>query len=154
MKITTLTLLLLLSLLSGCASVDMVSSKDSNLAKQFNPPSPNKAGVYVYRKDLHFGAALKKDVWIDKKCLGETAKGVFFYQEVEGNKEHTISTESEFPPNLLTINMKSGMLYFIEQFIQFGALVGGTGIELKDENTAKSDIATLHMAKKGNCSAN
>ena len=49
----------LISLLSGCASVEMVSSNETELAKQFNAPSDNKAGVYVYRKDTHFGAALK-----------------------------------------------------------------------------------------------
>lgn len=153
MKKILLLITVFMSLLSGCASVDMESIKDTNLAKQFNPPSPNKAGVYVYRKDSHFGAALKKDVWIDKKCIGETAKGVFFYHEVEGDKEHTISTESEFSANDLVIKMKSGMHYFVEQYLKFGFFVGGAGVEQKDENTGKKELAELNMAKKGKCDA-
>ncbi len=153
MKKSLFVIIVFMSLLSGCASVEMVPKKDSDLAKQFNPPSPNKAGVYVYRKDSNFGAALKKDVWIDKKCIGETAKGVFFYHEVEGDKEHSISTESEFSPNALMIKMKSGMLYFIEQYIKFGVFVGGAGVEQKDGDTGKTDLAELSMAKKGNCSS-
>ena len=140
------------ALLSGCASVEMESVEKSNLAKKFNAPSPNKAGVYVYREDSHFGAALKKDVYIDSKCVGETAKGVFFYHEVDGDKEHNVSTESEFSPNALMVKMKSGMHYFFEQVIKFGFFVGGADLEQKDEATGKSALAELGMAKKGTCS--
>lgn len=152
MKKLLLATTILASLLSGCASVEMESIQKSNLTKEFNAPSPNKAGVYVYRADTHFGAALKKDVWIDGKCIGETAKGVFFYHEVEGDKEHTVSTESEFSPNALVVKMKNGMLYFFQQYIKFGLFVGGAGIEQKDEATGKRGLAELNLAKKGNCS--
>lgn len=152
MKKLFFTVIIAASLLSGCATVEMESVEKSNLAKKFNAPSPNKAGIYVYRKDSHFGAALKKDVWIDKKCIGETAKGVFFYHEVDGGKEHSISTESEFSPNDLLVKMKSGMLYFFEQYIKFGFFVGGAGIEQKDAETGKKDMAELNMAIKGKCS--
>lgn len=138
-------------ILSGCASVPMESEEASNAAKQFNPPSQGKAGVYVYREDTHLGAALKKSVWIDKECIGETAKGVFFYHEVDGDKEHTISTESEFSPNDLVVTLKSGMHYFFQQFIKMGVFVGGAGLEQKDEETGKKELANLKMAKKGNC---
>lgn len=137
--------------LSGCASVPMESEEASNAAKQFNPPSKGKAGVYVYREDTHLGAALKKSVWIDKECIGETAKGIFFYHEVDGDKEHTVSTESEFSPNDLIVSMKEGVLYFFKQYIKMGVFVGGAGLEQKDEETGKKDLADLKMAKKGNC---
>lgn len=140
-----------IAFLSGCASVPMESAEASKSAKEFNSPGDNKAGVYVYRKDSHLGAALKKSVWIDKECVGETAKGVFFYQEVDGDKEHTVATESEFSPNDLIVSMKSGMLYFFEQYIKMGVFVGGAGIEQKDEATAKEELAQLNLAKKGNC---
>jgi len=140
-------------LLTGCASVEMAPKEESDLAKQFNPPSDGKAGVYVYRSDSHFGGALKKDVWINKKCIGETAKGVFFYHEVDGDKEHTISTESEFSPNDLLVKMKKGALYFFHQYIKFGLFVGGAGIEQKSETDGKKAVSTLSMAKKGKCDA-
>ncbi|NOQ82060.1 MAG: DUF2846 domain-containing protein [Methylophaga sp.] len=137
--------------LSGCASVPMESSTQTESAKEFKLPDDETAGVYVYRNDSHFGAALKKSVWMDGDCVGETAKGVFFYQEVEGNKEHTISTESEFSPNDLILYLESGKLYFIQQFIKFGAFVGGAGLEQKNTAEGKQEVSKLNLAKKGTC---
>lgn len=151
MKNVLLTTAISIFLLSGCASVPMESSKESNSAKQFNSPSPGKAGIYVYRIDTHKGAALKRSVLIDNECIGKTAKGVFFYHEVEGDKDHTISTESEFSPNDLVIYMKKGMLYFVEQYIKMGVFVGGAGLEQKGEEEGKEEVTKLNMAKKGDC---
>lgn len=110
MKKLLLTAVITTVFLSGCASVPMESSLENNAAKEFKVPTPETAGLYIYRDNSHFGAALKKSVWIDGECVGETAKGVFFYQELEGNKEHTISTESEFSPNDLVMYLESGKL--------------------------------------------
>ena len=138
--------------LSGCASVPMESAEKSSQAKQFNQPTAGMAGVYVYRPDSIGGAALKKDIWIDGECIGESAKGVFFYKEVEGNKEHKVSTESEFSPNDLIVNMAADMLYFFKQYIKIGVFVGGAGLEQQDAETGKKEIADLAMAKSGTCS--
>ena len=140
-----------ISFLSGCASVPMELEANSKLAKEFNSPGIDKAAVYIYREDTHFGAALKKSVWIDRECIGATAKGVFFYHEVIGDTEHTISTESEFSPNDLVISMKSGRMYFFKQYLKMGLFVGGAGLEQKDVETGKKEIAELKLATKGNC---
>ncbi len=137
--------------LAGCSSVPMESKETENIAKEFNAPSKDTAGIYVYRKDTFVGAALKKDVWIEKECVGQTAKGVFFYKEVPGDEKLEISTESEFSPNTLTINAKNGELYFVEQFIKMGAFVGGADLELANTDTGKSEVQRLGMAKSGNC---
>jgi hypothetical protein len=142
---------LVLSLFSGCASVPMVSGEKTELAKEFSPPSEGYAGLYIYRSG-RFGGSLKKDVWVDGRCIGETAPNVFFYEEVLGNKEHKVSTESEFSPNNLLLQTKSGMLYFIRQYIKMGVFVGGAGIELVDEAEGKETVRNLKMAKKGMCS--
>ena len=152
MKRKLLSGVIAISFLSGCASVPMESEEKSNFVKQFNSPSPDTAGVYVYRSNTVVGGALRKDVWIDKECIGETARGIFFYHEVEGDQDHTISTESEFSPNDLVINTETGELYFIEQFIKMGVFVGGAGLEQKDTETGKKEISKLKLAKKGTCS--
>ena len=152
MNFIKLPITILICLLYGCASVPMESAELSTLAKEYNPPESGKSGIYVYRKDTAFGAALKKDVWIDGKCIGETARGVFFYHEVEGDQNHTISTESEFSPNDLIIFMQSGMHYFVEQYIKFGAFVGGAGVKEVDEAEGKTELTGLKKARKGNCS--
>lgn len=136
---------------SGCSTVPLEPEEVSQAAKLFKNPSEGKAGLYVYRNSF-VGQALKKDIWIDNKCLGESANNVFFYQDIKGDEEHKISTESEFSPNELVLKTESGKNYFIRQYIKMGVFVGGANLEMVDEEEGKKAIAELDMAKKGICS--
>ena len=138
-------------LMTGCASVNMASKEESDKAKQFAAPNPGNAGLYVYR-DSFVGKALKKDIWVNGKCLGESASDVFFYTQVEGGKTHKIETESEFSPNALEVFMEAGKNYFIRQFIKLGAFVGGADLEQIPEEQGKAAVAPLGMAQPGTCS--
>ena len=148
--LTTIAVTVLLA--TGCTSVPMESKERSELAKQYNSPSEGKAGLYVYRSGS-FGGALKKDVWLNGKCVGETAPNMFFYEEIEGNTEHKVSTESEFSPNDLLVKTESGKNYFVSQYIKMGVFVGGAGVELVDEEKGKKQVSKLDMAIKGKCSS-
>jgi hypothetical protein len=139
------------SFLSGCASVPMETKEQGEMAKKFNPPAEGSAGLYIYRSGS-FGGALKKDIWVNGKCIGETAPNVFFYEEVKGDSEHKVSTESEFSPNDLLVNTETGKNYFVRQYIKMGVFVGGAGVELVDENKGKGEVRKLKMATKGSCS--
>ncbi len=152
MKIVSVVFLTATLVISGCASVDMASKAESEKAKEFNPPSQGRAGVYIYR-DSFVGKALKKDVWIDGKCVGESAPDVFFYTEVEGGKTHKVDTESEFSPNTLELMFEAGKNYFLRQFIKMGVFVGGAGLEQIAEDEGKTAVSNLDMAKPGKCSA-
>ena len=143
-------LVLFVVMLSGCASVNMASKEESDKAKQFAAPSAGNSGLYVYRNSF-VGKALKKDLWVDGKCLGESASDVFFYTQVEGGKKHKIETESEFSPNPLEVFMESGKNYFIRQFIKLGAFVGGADLEQIPEEQGKADVAKLGLAQSGTC---
>lgn len=138
-------------LFAGCASIPMESAEKSDRAKTFASPANGNAALYIYRSGGP-GGALKKDVLVDGKCIGETAPNIFFYEEVKGGMEHKVSTESEFSPNDLLVNTESGKNYFVQQFIKFGVFVGGAGLELIDEEEGKKEVAKLQMAAKGNCS--
>ncbi|APW38233.1 hypothetical protein RD110_14345 [Rhodoferax koreense] len=146
----TISLALSALLLTGCASVNMATTKESDAAKQFTAPSAGVSGLYVYRNSF-VGKALKKDIFVDGKCLGESASDVFFYAQIEGDKKHKIETESEFSPNALEVFMESGKNYFIRQFIKLGAFVGGADLEQIPEEQAKADIAKLGLAQPGTC---
>lgn len=122
----------------------------SDQAKQFDVPGPGNAGLYVYRNSF-VGKALKKDLWVDGKCLGESASGVFFYTQVEGNKKHKIETESEFSPNALELFVETGKNYFVRQFIKIGAFVGGADLEVIPEEQGKTDVTQLGLAQPGTC---
>ncbi|MCL2029392.1 MAG: DUF2846 domain-containing protein [Deltaproteobacteria bacterium] len=135
----------------GCASVPLQSPEMTAKAKEFAPPPPDKAGLYIYR-DSFAGQALKKDIWVNGECVGESANNVFFYHQVPGDREHTIATESEFSPNELKIMAQKGLNYFIRQYIKIGVFVGGANLEVVDPETAKKAIAKLNMAVGGICS--
>jgi len=137
-------------LVTGCASVPMESKEASDQAKKFAPPSQGQAGLYIYRTS-GVGGALKKDITVDGKCIGESAPNVFFYEEAKGNQEHTIATESEFSPNEIKLSLESGINYFIRQYIKMGAFVGGANLEVVSESEGKEAIQNLEMAKKGTC---
>lgn len=139
------------SLLVGCASVPTESTERTEMATKFSPPSNGNAGLYIYRSG-HFGGSLKKDIWVDGECIGESAPNVFFYDEVSGDQEHKISTESEFSPNDLVVNTDSGRNYFVQQYIKMGVFVGGANLKLVDEEEGKKAVEKLKMAKRGHCS--
>lgn len=138
------------ALFTGCASVNMAPQEASTQAKQFAAPTPGNAGLYVYR-DSALGRALKKDIWVDGKCLGESGPDVFFHTEVAGGQEHEIATESEFSPNKLKLMFEAGKNYFVRQYIRMGAFVGGADLEQIDEEKGKAAVAKLEMAQTGTC---
>ena len=152
MKISALVPLAVAVLMTGCASVSMAPKDESAKAKEVMQPSANTAGLYIYRNSF-VGKALKKDIWVDGKCIGESAPDVFFYTEVEGGKLHKIDTESEFSPNTLDLMTYAGKNYFVRQYIKMGVLVGGAGVELVSEEQGRKDIASLELAMQGHCSA-
>ena len=142
---------LVASLFVGCASVPKVDQQLSQKTKELTAPQEGKAGLYVYRSNNIVGSALKKDIWVDGECLGETARGVYFYKEVEGNQNHTVSTESEFSPNHLKIEAQSGKNYFIQQYIKPGIFVGGADLKLVDDTQGKKAITEYSLASAGQC---
>lgn len=138
------------SLLAGCASVPMDSPENDELVKEFNPPSEGNSGLYIYRASGP-GTALKKSIWVNDNCVGESAQNVFFYEEVVGGKQHKISTESEFSPNDLLVKTEPNQNYFINQYIKMGVFTGGANLKLVDAEKAKEKISKLKLAVKGNC---
>jgi len=145
-----LTVALTTLLFAGCASVPMESTEKTQQLKTFTSPAEGHAGIYVYR-DSSVGASLKKDLWIDGKCLGRSAKDVFFYQPVVGNQEHDIATESEFSPNHLKVFTETGKNYFIRQYIKIGVISGGANLEIIDEAKGKKAVEKLDLAVSGAC---
>ena len=144
--------LLITSLFVGCASVPKADQQLSQSAKELTAPQEGKAGLYVYRSNNIVGSALKKDIWVDGECLGETARGIFFYKEVEGNTNHTVSTESEFSPNHLKVETQSGKNYFIQQYIKPCVFFVVAALKLVDDIQGKKAVSEYNLATIGKCS--
>lgn len=151
MKFSTFAAVSVALLLSACVtSVPMGDVNTSMKAKTFAPPAEGKAGLYVYRAGV-FGGALKKDIWVDGNCLGTSAPNVFFYTEIDGDKEHTVTTASEFATNSIPLHTESGKLYFVRQYIRMGAFVGGANVQQVSEAEGKAAVMGLNMASSGQC---
>ncbi|QTD45329.1 DUF2846 domain-containing protein [Ottowia testudinis] len=142
--------LALVTLLSGCASVNMASKEASDAAKTFKTPPRDQSALYVYR-DSAFGRALTKDIFVNDECLGKSAPDVFFYKALKPNQKYKISSESEFSPNDLMLTAEPGKNHFVRQYITLGLFVGGASLEVVPEETGKAAIAKLSMAEPGKC---
>ncbi|OTG86793.1 hypothetical protein B9T31_07325 [Acinetobacter sp. ANC 4558] len=152
MKIKLILSLLCTLAFVGCASVPKADQTESQKLKNTQVLAQGKSGIYVYRNNSYQGAALKKDIWINGECLGESSKGIFFYKEVDGDQDYIISTESEFSPNHLTLAVQSGQNYYIQQKIKMGVVVGGAKLEKVDEVQAQKIISQLDLGVQGHCS--
>ncbi len=140
------------SVVAGCANVPTAPAEDNQKAKLFSAPEAGKSGLYIYR-DSFVGKALKKDVYVDDNCIGETADRVFFYTQVAGDETHKISTESEFSPNDLELKTDAGKNYYVRQYIKVGVFVGGAGVEQVTEAEGQRVISKpeVKLALQGKC---
>lgn len=134
-----------LLLMVGCASVPMAPAAEDVALKTFAPPADGKAGLYVYRNSV-VGQALKKNVYLDGEFLGESANKTYFYRQVEPG-QHTVSTESEFSDNALSVTLQEGINHFIRQYIKIGVFVGGANLELVSESEGKEGVLKSGLAK-------
>ena len=132
-------------ILVGCASKSNYAPKElSDNAKLFNKPSDGKAGIYIYRI-VSPGGQFEMDLFIDDKFIASSYSNMFYYLEVDGDKEYKISTESEFSPNDLLLKAEKNKLYFIKQYIRMGVFVGGANLEVVDEEVGKKAILNPSM---------
>jgi hypothetical protein len=113
---------LCVSLIAGCATVPLAPMEQDSALKAFPQPAAAMAGLYIYRNSV-VGQALKKNVYVDKVFLGETANKTYFYKEITPG-QHEISTESEFSDNAITFQVEGGKNYFARQYIKMGVFVG------------------------------
>lgn len=128
--------------LAACARVPMESNEKNIQAKQFNLPSNDTSGLYVYRENHFGGQALRKAISIDGKEIGSLVRGTFLYTQVPAGS-HTISTYSEFGKNHLDLTMSGGKNYFIKQELKMGVFFAGAKLTEVSESQGKKDIASL-----------
>jgi protein involved in sex pheromone biosynthesis len=145
-KVVIMAVMVSTILLSGCASVPMASKQEDTALKQFTSPPKEKAGLYIYR-DTFVGQALKKNISLDSKIIGETANKVYFYKEVTPGK-HELSTESEFSDNSISFEADGGKNYFVEQYIKMGVFVGGANLKMVDEIEGKKAVQECELAQQ------
>lgn len=128
--------------LSACASVPMGDPAQDSALKAFNA-KPDVAGIYIYRNES-IGAAVKMDVEIDGKPIGQTAANTFFYTEVKPGK-HIITSKAE-NTDALNIETVAGKLYYIWQEVKMGILYARTKLHLMSEEEGKKGVLETKLA--------
>lgn len=138
------------ALAAGCASVPTASVERALETKRFSPPSDGMAGLYIFR-DSYFGGAWKRKIFVDDKCLGQSAPMVYFYKEVTGDAYHHIESEGEFSPFSISLQTDSGRNYFVRQSLVVGLFEPSSRLEEVDAVTGKNAVLGLELAVNGMC---
>ncbi|MED5619859.1 DUF2846 domain-containing protein [Ideonella sp. BN130291] len=128
--------------LTGCASVPMGDPKQDAALKTFQVPA-DKAGIYVYRNET-MGAAVKMEVAIDGKPIGDTGANTYLYKEVAPGK-HTISSKAE-NTETLDVDLKPGTLAFVWQEVKMGVMSARNKLHLVSEQVGKKGVAETKLA--------
>jgi uncharacterized protein YceK len=133
----------LVAAFSGCASVPMGDAKQDAALKTFAVPA-DKAGVYIYRNES-IGGAVKMDVELDGKPIGQTAAKTYLYKELTPGK-HTVSSKAENTDSV-EIDAKPGTLSYIWQEVKMGVLFARTKLHLVDETDGKTGVLETKLAE-------
>ena len=141
---------LFLLALAGCASVPMGDAgKDAEL-KAFKA-RPGVAGLYIYRNES-FGAAIRMDIEVDGKPLGQTAAKTYFYKEVAPGR-HLVTSRSE-NADTIEVDAVAGKLYYIWQEVKMGLLYARTKLTLVGEEEGRRGVQESQLAAGQEAPAN
>lgn len=128
--------------LVGCASVPMGDAKKDAELKSFTS-KPDVAGLFIYRNES-IGAAIRMDVEVDGKPVGQTAAKTYFYKEVAPGR-HTVTSKSE-NTDTIEVDTMAGKLYYIWQEVKMGLLYARTKLTLVSEEEGKKGVLESLLA--------
>lgn len=130
------------AMLAGCASVPMADPKQDAAAKTF-AVAPDKAGIYVYRNE-NMGAAVKMDVLVDDKAIGQTGAKTFLYKEVTPGMHKVVSKAEN--TDVVEVDVKPGTLTYIWQEVKMGVMYARTKLHLVSEAEGKKGVQDTKLA--------
>lgn len=118
----------------GCASG---GPKYSEFAPSISNLEPDNGRIFVYRPSA-LGAAIRPDIKLNGKVIGEAISHGFFYVDLEpGNYEMITSTEVD---RKLSFTLDNGQIRFVRLNIAMGFFVGHVYPELVEYQVANKEI--------------
>ena len=120
----------------------MGDTKQDAITKTFST-KPDVAGVYIYRNES-FGAALRMDVDVDGRTIGQSAAKTYFYLDVPPGK-HTFTSKSE-NEDTISVDVIAGKLYYIWQEVKMGFLYARTKLTLVSEEEGRRGVLESRLA--------
>ena len=142
-KIVLAGLLLIVSLVTGCASVPMASMDMDAQAKSFTTPS-GKSSIYVYRNES-FGGGIPMTVALDGRVAGSSGPQTYFLFEVPPGP-HEVSSIAE-DTSTVKLDTKPGKAYFIWQEVKMGFWMARSQLHEVDEATGKKGVDECKRAQ-------
>jgi len=136
-------LLLLASVVSGCASVPMASMDEDAKAKTF-AVREGKANIYVYRNES-FGGAIPLAVALNGKVAGQTGPKTYFLFEVDPGT-HEVSSIAE-NTSTLKLDAAPGKSYYVWQEVKMGVWMARSQLQQVDEAAGKQAVAECKRAQ-------
>jgi hypothetical protein len=127
---------ILLLVLSGCASVPMASIEQDTKAKEF-VPAQNKAALYIYRNE-NFGGAIPMSVSVNGKSLGQTAAKTYFRLNLLPGK-YNVESHAENVANL-SLTAEANKNYFVWQEVKMGMWMARCQLQQADETAGRAGV--------------
>jgi len=124
--------LLLVALLSGCASLGPVYQKVETVPA-------DRGLVYIYRPSSFVGGGVSYDVKVGETPVTTLYNGGYYpYLSAPGEVEFWAKTESR---SAVTLDVKAGETYFLKGTVGVGLLVGRPHLTVVPNETGAGEIA-------------
>lgn len=136
-KIVLLCVVILVAMLTGCASVPMASLDQDSKAKDFTPRS-EKATLFIYRNET-FGAAIPVTVSVNERTIGQTASKTYFRFNINPGR-YKIKAHAENVAEL-SVDAVAGRNYFIWQEMKMGMWTARAKLTQVDDSTGRSGVS-------------
>lgn len=122
----------------ACVSVPIAPQAESEKAKKFIP-LPDKATIYIYRKDQFLGGGINFPIIVNGKIVSFLIVGTFVVVEANpGQIELSSFVHEKYTAK--SIEVDAGKLYFF-----FAKVLDGVIFEVVDAETGMKDIRDLAL---------
>lgn len=134
-------LLLLVALVTSCASSSKDSSSSDQKAKEFTA-SQDRGSVYVYRTKRAVGAAIATQIKVNGMDAGGTGPGTYFQWELQPGT-YAFSAATPESSAVVELQVEAGKIYFIRQDERLGLSSGRVTMVEVDEKTGQAAVKKL-----------
>ena len=136
-----ISLVSVLLLMGGCASVPKAPESEDAAAKQFRAPA-DKGRVYVYRSAF-IGQLISIPIELNGKPWGQTQGKSYLIADLPPG-EHTFVSKAE-NETTVKVRVEAGQLYFLWQEIVMGAFTPRAHLSLVDPSKGRADVMQTNL---------
>ncbi len=136
-------LVVLVYVVSSCASTSKATEDKSNEAKTFSAPS-EKGTVYLYRTGRAVGAAGQLSVKVNSTDAGGTGPGTFFKWDLNPGT-YTFASSTGESSAIVQLDVKAGEVYYLRQDARMGVSSGRVTIKEVDSNKGQGEVKNCKL---------